>query len=151
MIIIKIIITVWDFNIKTDHAIQHRRPDIIVLCKRKVPLIDIAVPGDKKDWVERTGKDRQLHRIKTGSEKDLELVSSCGCFNCNWGPRSDIKKIERLGGEVKHKEQHRTFAKSSIAWNCKNCQTSPRDLRLLGATCSLGNIPELPTKQRETQ
>ena len=69
------------------------------------------------DRVERTGKDRQLQRIKTGSEKDLELVSSCGCSSCNWSPGSDIKKIERLAGEVKCKDQHRPFAKSSIAWN----------------------------------
>ena len=56
------------------------------------------------DRVERTGKDSQLQRIKTGSEKDLELVSSCGCSSCNWSPRSDIKKTEKLAGEVKHKE-----------------------------------------------
>ena len=42
--------------------------------------------------------------MKTGSEKDLELVSSCGCSSCNWSPRSDIKKTEKLAGEVKHKE-----------------------------------------------
>ena len=40
------------------------------------------------------------------------------------------------------------FARSSIAWNCKNYKASPRDLRLLGATCSLGNVAELPTKPR---
>ena len=33
---------------------------------------------------------------------------------------SDIGKTERLAEEVRCKEQHRTFAKSSIAWNCKN-------------------------------
>ena len=40
----------WDFNIQSDHAIQHRRPDIVVLYKteRKCHLIDIAVPGDKR-------------------------------------------------------------------------------------------------------
>ena len=42
--------------------------------------------------------------MKTEREKDLELVSSCDCSSCNWSPRSDIKKIERLAGEVKHKE-----------------------------------------------
>ena len=38
------------FNIHTDHVIQHRRPDIVVLYKteRKCYLIDIAVPGDKR-------------------------------------------------------------------------------------------------------
>ena len=42
----------------------------------------------------------------------------------------------------------RTLAKSSIAWNYRNCKASPRNLRLLGATWSLGNIPKLPTKLR---
>ena len=40
----------WDFNIRTDHVIQNRRPDIVVLYKteRKSHLIDIAVPVDKR-------------------------------------------------------------------------------------------------------
>ena len=40
----------WDFNIQTNHVIQHRRPDIVVLYKteRKCSLIDIAASGDKK-------------------------------------------------------------------------------------------------------
>ena len=95
----------WDFNIQTDHVIQHRRPDIVVLYKNKrmSPYWYCCAWG-QKDWVERTGKDRQLHRIKTGSEKDLELVSSCGCSSCNWSAGSDIEKTERLTGEVKRKE-----------------------------------------------
>ena len=36
--------------------------------ERKSHLIDIAVPGDKRIEVERTGKDRQLQQTKTGSE-----------------------------------------------------------------------------------
>ena len=61
---------------------------------------------------------------------------------------SDIGKTERLAEKVRCKEQHRTFAKSSTNWNCKNCKTSPGNLGLLGATCSLGSLPELPTKPR---
>ena len=40
----------WDFNIQTDHLIQHRRPDIVVLYKteRKYHRIDIDVSGDKR-------------------------------------------------------------------------------------------------------
>ena len=40
----------WDFNIQTDHVIQHRRSDMVVLYKteRKCHLIDIAVPGGKR-------------------------------------------------------------------------------------------------------
>ena len=40
----------WDFNIHTDHVIQHRRPGIFVLykTKRKCGLADIAVPRYKR-------------------------------------------------------------------------------------------------------
>ena len=38
----------WDINIQTDHVIEHRRPDIVVvdIDKMRAFLIDIAVPGD---------------------------------------------------------------------------------------------------------
>ena len=37
-----------DFNIQTDHVIEHRRPDVVVLDKHEkmCHLIDIVVPGD---------------------------------------------------------------------------------------------------------
>ena len=40
----------WDFNIQTDHVIEHRRPDVVVLDKHEkmCHLIDIAVPGDSR-------------------------------------------------------------------------------------------------------
>ena len=40
----------WDFNIYTDHVIQHRRPDIVMFDKkeRKCMIIDIACPGDSR-------------------------------------------------------------------------------------------------------
>ena len=116
--------------------------------KLKEGLTLILLCLGQKDQVERTGKDRQLQRTKTGSEKDLELVSSCGCSSCNWSPVSGIKTITRLAEEVRCKEQYRAFAKSNIAWNYKHYQASPGDLRLLGVTCSLGSVFEVPTKPR---
>ena len=40
----------WDFNIQTDHVIEHRRPDVVVLDKHEkmCHLIDIAVPVDSR-------------------------------------------------------------------------------------------------------
>ena len=40
----------WDFNIQTDHVIEHRRPDVVVFDKHEkmCHLIDIAVPGDSR-------------------------------------------------------------------------------------------------------
>ena len=40
----------WDMNIQTDHVIEHRRPDIVVIDKdnKRALLIDIAVPADAR-------------------------------------------------------------------------------------------------------
>jgi len=40
----------WDMNIQTDHVIEHRRPDIVVVDKdkKRALLIDIAVPADAR-------------------------------------------------------------------------------------------------------
>ena len=40
----------WNFNIQTDHVIQNKRLDIVVLHKteRRCHFIDITVPGDKR-------------------------------------------------------------------------------------------------------
>ena len=67
-------------------------------------LIDIAVPGDKRIELKEQEKIDNYTKLKQEVKKNLELISSCGCSSCNWNPRSDIKKIERLAGEVKHKE-----------------------------------------------
>ena len=39
-----------DMNIQTDHVIEHRRPDIIIVDKdnKRALLIDIAVPADAR-------------------------------------------------------------------------------------------------------
>ena len=59
----------WDFNIQTDHVIQHRRPDIVVLYKteRKCHLIDIAVSGDKRI------KLKEQEKIDNYSEQRWEV------------------------------------------------------------------------------
>ena len=52
-----------DFHIQTDHVIQYRRSDIVVLYKteRKCHLIDIAVPVDKRtELKEQEKKDNYI-------------------------------------------------------------------------------------------
>ena len=48
----------WDFNIQTDHVIEHRRPDVVILDKHEkmCHLIDIAVPGDSRVAVKENEK-----------------------------------------------------------------------------------------------
>ena len=40
----------WDFNIQTDHQIPARRPDIIIIYKKKrtCKIVGFAVPADHR-------------------------------------------------------------------------------------------------------
>ncbi len=40
----------WDFNIQTDHLIPARRPDLIIVNKKKrtCKIVDFAVPADHR-------------------------------------------------------------------------------------------------------
>ena len=40
----------WDFDIHTDHLISARRPDLIIINKKKriCKIVDFAVPADHK-------------------------------------------------------------------------------------------------------
>ena len=53
----------WDFNIYTDHVIEARRPDIVLVKKetKECVVIDIAVPGDVR--VERK-EDEKIEKYR---------------------------------------------------------------------------------------
>ena len=48
----------WDFSIQTDHVIEPRRQDLVVVDKkeRSVKIIDFAVPGDSR--IQEMEKDK---------------------------------------------------------------------------------------------
>ena len=48
----------WDFSIQTDHVIEARRPDLVVVDKkeRSCKIIDFAVPGYSR--IEEKEKDK---------------------------------------------------------------------------------------------
>ena len=63
----------WDVSIQTDHVIEHRRPDIVVVENNKTALlIDIAVPGDtrvEEKEREKVNKTRIWHGNSRGFGK----------------------------------------------------------------------------------
>ena len=60
----------WDFSIQTDHVIEARRPDLVVVDKeRSCKIIDFAVPGDSR--IEKE-KDRKISRLGKGVTEDME-------------------------------------------------------------------------------
>ena len=53
----------WDFNIQTDHLMLARRPDLIIINKRKriSKIVDFAVPADHRiNLKESEKKDKYL-------------------------------------------------------------------------------------------
>ena len=53
----------WDFNIQTDNLIPARRPDLIIIYKRKrtCKIVDFAVPAyHRKNLKESEKKDKYL-------------------------------------------------------------------------------------------
>ena len=53
----------WDFNIQTDHLIPARRPDLIIINKKKriCKIVDFAVPADHRiNLKECKKKDKYL-------------------------------------------------------------------------------------------
>ena len=48
----------WDFSIQTDHVLEARRPDLVLVDKKKrsCKIIDVAVPGDRR--IEKKEKDK---------------------------------------------------------------------------------------------
>ena len=57
----------WDFNIQTDHLIPARRPDLIIINKRKriCKIVDFAVPADHRINLKESEKiDKYLDLAK---------------------------------------------------------------------------------------
>ena len=87
----------WDFSIQTDHVIQARRPDLVVVDKkeRSCKIIDFVVPGDSK--IEEKEKDkvekyqelgRELQKIWNVKVKIIPLVvGSLGAIPKQFGNR----------------------------------------------------------------
>ena len=96
----------WDFSIQTDHVIEARRPDLIVVDKkeRSCKIIDFTVPGDsrieekEKDKIEKfQDLGRELQKIRNVKVKIISLVvGSLGATPKQFGNR--LKQIGITAG-----------------------------------------------------
>ena len=62
----------WNFIIQTNHVVEARRPDLIVVDKeRSCKIIDNVVPGDSR--IEEKEKDkRKISRLEKRVTEDME-------------------------------------------------------------------------------
>ena len=104
----------WDFSIQTDHSIQARRPDLVVVDKkdRIRKIIDFAVPGDSR--IEEKEKDkiekyqdlvRVFQKIWNVKVKIIPLVvGSLGAIPKQFGNR-----LKQIGVTVGTAQVQKTF------------------------------------------
>ena len=63
----------WDFDIQTDHCIEHRRPDILVFEKNSRRCFITASPGDKRVV------EKEQEKIEHYSDLKRELKKKWKC------------------------------------------------------------------------
>src|ERR1700755_398072 len=66
----------WDFRLQTDKILAHNTPDLTVIEKKKVWLIDIAIPGDSRV------EEKELEKITR--YQDLKSKSNDYDANQQW-------------------------------------------------------------------
>ena len=73
----------WDFDIQTEHLISARRPDLIIINKKKrtCRIVDFGVPADH--WVKLKENENRDWPCKGIEKKTVE--HQCEIYtNCNW-------------------------------------------------------------------
>ena len=69
--------TLWDFKIQTDKHLAHKIPDITVVEKKRVWIIDVAIPGDGRIEEKELEKINKIPRSKDRNRKTVGKTSHC--------------------------------------------------------------------------
>ena len=124
-----------DIDIHTDHLISARRPDLIIINKKKkriCKIVDIAVPADHRIKVKECEK-----KISTSTLlENWKAVEHEGddCTNCNWRFwHINLRIIKGTGGHGSWWTRG-DHPNDSIIENGQNTEKSPGHLRRLAVT-----------------
>ena len=97
----------WDFSIQTDHVIEARRPDLVVVDKkdRSCKITDFAVLGDS--GIEEKEKDKTEKYQDLGRE--LQKI-------WNVKVKSILLVVGSLGAIKQEQEQHKFRRQFYLEW-----------------------------------
>ena len=75
----------WDFDIHTDHLISARRPNLIIINKKKrtFKIVDYAIPADHRIKLKECEKKDKYLDLARELKKTKEHVGD-NYTNCNW-------------------------------------------------------------------
>ena len=86
----------WDFDIQTDHLISARRPDLVMINKKKrtCRIVDFLVPADEKLKLKESEKNDKYLDLAREKKKHPEHEND---DYTNWYSHQNIgKKMEDL-------------------------------------------------------
>ena len=124
----------WDFNIQTDHQIPARRPDLIMINKKKkrtCKIVDFAVPADHRINLKECEKKYKYFDLARVLKKLWNMKVTI--ISIVIGALGTIKIIKRPG-ELGSWRKDRDYPNDGITENGQNPETSPGDLRRLAVT-----------------
>ena len=127
----------WDFEIQTDHLISARRPELIIVNKKKKKMktfrfVNFAVPADHR--VELKKAKRKMRNLDFAGElKKIMGHESDGDTNYNWCNRYSHRRIDTGTGGLGNKRTSGNHPNSSI-FEINYNSKSPGDLRRLAVT-----------------
>ena len=107
----------WDFEIQTDPLITARRPDLVLINKKKkLSYRRFCRPGRPRSKTEGNWKERQILGPGQKTEKTVEHEGE-SCTNSNWCPGERSPKVwKRAWANWKLKEELR-LSKQQLCWN----------------------------------
>ena len=76
----------WDFDIHTDHLISARRPDLIIINKKKkriCKIVDFAVSADHRIKLKECEKKDKYLDLARELKKTMKHEGD-DCTNCDW-------------------------------------------------------------------
>ena len=127
-----------DFEIKTDHLIPARQPDLVVIHKEKMPNCGLGCPNWPLSKIERKRKEKLSTWTYKGIEKNCGTWKWLSDTNCNWCSWYSHQRISTMTGKFGNKRTLGNHSPNSNAEIGKNTEKSPGDLRKLAVTQTQG-------------
>ena len=119
----------WDFEIQAVHLISARRPDLMIVKKKKKiasRIVDFAVPANHRIKVKENKKKDKYLDLAREVKKSMEYKSD-GDNNCNWCDRYSHHVIEKGSGGLGNKKMSGSHQDYSIIKIDQNTEESPVD------------------------
>ena len=128
----------WNFEIRTDHRIPTRIPDLLVINKKKKNLVNCGLyrPGGPQTENQRKRKQRQPLRPCQRTKKAMERKGE-GDTTCNWWTWHILKKAWKEAGKVGNLRTNWDHPDYNIIIIGLNREKSPGDLWRLAVTRTL--------------